>query len=154
MKASLIQQIPPQHEPQKKMKTSFPFPLPHHLISEVQVYELLNWWVICPFKLSNCASEDSCHLLFMSMSCMAGLPQSALATGAHAIQNHQINYSRRCVLHRHPVIDNKTCLLSVLIWQQQPTLPARTGVCHKSIAILSRRKVLGSHSSRAHCFQN
>lgn len=42
MKGCLIQQIPAQHEPQK-WKTSFPFLLSHHLISEVQVYELLNW---------------------------------------------------------------------------------------------------------------
>lgn len=81
-------QMPSQDEPQK-IKTFFSFL--YYLISEVQVYELLNWSVICPFKLPNFASEESCHFLFMSMSRMAELPQSALATGAQAIQSHQIN---------------------------------------------------------------
>lgn len=128
----------------QKLKTSFPCPLSHHLVSEAQVYELLNWWVIYPFKLSTSASEESCHLLFMSVSRMAGLPHSASAMEPRPFRAIKSIITGAAVLHRHPEMDNKTCLLSARIWQQQPTLPARTGVCHEAIAILPRRTVLGS----------
>lgn len=130
------------HEKQKPFSL---FSILYHIISEIQVYELLNWWVICPFKLPNFASEEPCHFLFMSMSCMAELPRSALATGAQAIQSpsNQLEQELLSYIATKWLITKPACF-QFSSDSNNPPLPTHTGARHKSTAILPCREILDS----------
>lgn len=91
----------------------------HYLLSKVNAYELLNQWVYSA-PWNHLTLPPRSHVTSSSCQCLAWLSchNPLWPLKLKSFEAIKSIITAPAVLHRQPVIDNKTYLLSVLIWQQ------------------------------------